>query len=417
MGTAVDTLQETISALAAVDLDTLTDFELDDLTIRLQHEAHRLAAVSAKVAARWETRGVWTGDGSRSSAARLARDAGISLGTARRELRRGRALGDMPSTAAALAAGRVSMDHLDLLARANTTSRRDAFVHDEAMLVEHCTTLRYAQLATLVAYWQQRVDPTDSDNTAQRQADAAQLHASTMLDGVVRLDGQLDAVGGTMFLTELNRLERDLYLADERAGVTRTAAQRRAAALIEMATRSAAMPKGSRKPKPLLTIIIGERRFSEFCQLATGTVLTPGHVLPHLGTIEVETILFDGLSALGVSNRRTFTGKLRRAIELRDHHCQHPSGCDVPAPDCDVDHIIPRRQGGPTSQFNGRLQCRPHNRDASKHDHNAQPHPHRDVTEHDITRARRHWRRQREDDHWDIWRLQHLTDTPDEPDD
>lgn len=50
---------------------------------------------------------------------------------------------------------------------------------------------------------------------------------------------------------------------------------------------------------------------------------------------------------------RRFTGALRRAVEVRDRHCQHPSGCDVPVTDCDVDHRQPSSQGGITSQDNG----------------------------------------------------------------
>ena len=39
--------------------------------------------------------------------------------------------------------------------------------------------------------------------------------------------------------------------------------------------------------------------------------------------------------------RRFFRGALRRAIEVRDRRCTHPSGCDVPAERCDIDHIVP----------------------------------------------------------------------------
>jgi hypothetical protein len=48
-----------------------------------------------------------------------------------------------------------------------------------------------------------------------------------------------------------------------------------------------------------------------------------------------------------------------RAVELkgvRDRYCTDP-GCHVPADDCDVDHVIPYADGGPTTQENGRLRC------------------------------------------------------------
>ena len=208
----------------------------------------------------------------------------------------------------------------------------------------------------------------------------------------MRLDGRLDPVGGAIFLTELNRLEHEQYLADEAAGVVRTPAQRRAAALVEMAARSASTPADAQRPRPLITVLIGERRFDDLCELANGTVLTPDQVMPYLGASDLETVLFgDDLTVLGVSSRRTFVGRIRRAIAVRDRHCQHPSGCDVRAPDCDVDHIVPDVHGGITSQFNGRLECRPHNRDSAKHDHHTRPRPERDVNSLHLYRARLRW--------------------------
>ena len=76
---------------------------------------------------------------------------------------------------------------------------------------------------------------------------------------------------------------------------------------------------------------------------------------------------------IDVSQRRRFTGAVRRAIQVRDRHCQHPSGCDIPAPGCDIDHIQPRSQRGPTNQDNGRLPCPTHNRHPDKRNPTEQP--------------------------------------------
>ncbi|HEY1988894.1 MAG TPA: HNH endonuclease signature motif containing protein, partial [Acidimicrobiales bacterium] len=58
---------------------------------------------------------------------------------------------------------------------------------------------------------------------------------------------------------------------------------------------------------------------------------------------------------------RLFTGATRRGIQLRDRECTHPY-CDRLAVDCEVDHIQPYGQNGPTIQQNGRLLCGFHNR-------------------------------------------------------
>ena len=90
--------------------------------------------------------------------------------------------------------------------------------------------------------------------------------------------------------------------------------------------------------------------------------------MPLLSEAEFERIVYDPPNRrIEVSHRRRFTGALRRVIEVRDRHCQHPAGCDVPAADCDVDHIIPHALGGPTCLCNGRLLCATHNRITTNH--------------------------------------------------
>ncbi|MGI9018421.1 MAG: DUF222 domain-containing protein, partial [Euzebya sp.] len=52
------------------------------------------------------------------------------------------------------------------------------------------------------------------------------------------------------------------------------------------------------------------------------------------------------------------TPALRRAVTARDQGCRAP-GCSAPAAHCDVHHVIPREQGGPTDITNTALICRP----------------------------------------------------------
>jgi hypothetical protein len=160
-----------------------------------------------------------------------------------------------------------------------------------------------------------------------------------------------------------------------------------------MARRSRTARDGGLKPRPLLVIHLGDDTFRHVCELADGTVIAPGQIVPYLADTDLETILFDGpTTVISVSHRRGFTGAVRKAIAARDRHCQHPSGCDQPADVCDVDHIIPHSAGGETSQFNGRLQCPTHNRNPDRHDHHATPHPDRAVTRLDELRALIRWR-------------------------
>lgn len=390
-------LEEAIDSLSTVDVDALTDGELHDAVVELQRQRARLGAFAATLIRRWDQRQVWAVDGSRSAAQRLARDTCTSSSTARLELRRARQLSAMPGTAEATLTGALSLDHVDLLGRASRAPRSALFARDEAILVAECRRLRFGAAVRAVTYWSHRADAALGHEDAP-PSEAAALHASSTLDGSVVVNGVLDPIGGTVVVDELARLERELYLADQRDGIVRTTSQRNAAALVAMAERSAVAPADGKRPRPLFTVLLGDASFTHLCELANGTVVTPAQLAPWMTTADLETILFDGPSVVvSVSHKRTFAGALRRAIEVRDRRCQHRAGCDVPADRCDVDHIVPWNQRGPTSQFNGRLECPAHNRHQDKHDAGAQPRPARPITRLDEVRARLRWRYSRDD--------------------
>jgi hypothetical protein len=224
------------------------------------------------------------------------------------------------------------------------------------------------------------------------------VHLSGTFRGNYRLDGQLDAVGGTEVATELRRIEKELFEVDwaqakavhgDNATVdhlARTPGQRRADALREMARRSAAKLPDAKEPRPLFVVHLGEDSLRRLCELASGTVITPGQLVPLITQADIERIVYAGttrrITEIG-ARTRFFDGPLRRAIQLRDRRCQHP-GCDVPAEDCDIDHHIPYSKGGLTSQGNGKAECGTHNRhksdtlpdDYNPYDHDYNPYDH-----------------------------------------
>jgi hypothetical protein len=398
MSEGIDELELAIDSLLAVDPSELTDSELHELVIRLQHQRHRLAAAAGAVISSWDQRMVWADNGAGSAAVRLANDTAASPSSAGVEVKRARRLRTMPLVAAALASGDISPDHADLLARADQPWRHADFADHEATLVEQCKALRFRDARKMVDYWCLRADASAAEDHAERQRNAAHLNVSSTLDGTVVVNGTLDPIGGAIVNDEIDRIERELYLADKRDGVTRTASQRRGAALVEMATRSAIAPADGQRPRPRFTVLVGDETMSHLCELANGTVVTPGSIFEYAGDADLETVLFDGPSTvISVSHRRTFTGQLRRAVQVRDRHCQHESGCDVPADQCDIDHIVPHAADGPTSQFNGKAECHPHNRNPDRHDHGGIPRPARPIDRLDEIRCRLRWQMLRED--------------------
>lgn len=387
----VELLRSAIDLLAQVDPTDLATAELAEQCVELQRQRHRLGGIAARLLNRWQASGVWALDGSRSAAAHLARETHGGVASCRADLRRAAAAHDLPAVVDAVVAGDLSLDHLDLFAAKRTPARSQAMDRDQSDLVASCRTLAFSEARTLLDYWAAAHDDAQPSPDAPKPQDSSRLFLSETFGGTWVLNGSFDALSGGIVANELVRLDRQLAQQDAAKGVVRTPSQRRAAALVLMAQRSAQVPEGTQPARPLFTVLVGSDTLKRLCELAEGTVLTPGQLVPWLSNADLETVLFDGPhTVISVSHRRRFTGAIRRAIEVRDRRCTHPSGCDVPAPRCDVDHIVPYAEHGPTSQFNGRLQCATHNRNQARHA-NSPREPvaaFRQVTELDHIRAR-----------------------------
>lgn len=363
---ALEALTDAVDLLAGLDPENLSSAAWHQLAIGLESQRHRLGAVAADALDHWDRSGIWATDGSRNPAVRLARETRCAVRSARAEMRRARRLRKLPATKAAVLAGEISLDHLDLLGSALTSKRLNLHPTAEVDLLSQCQALSFVDAVKTVKYWVHLVD-AEAD-TPTPPAYESFLHVSSTFQQNVVISGELNPVHGSIVMRELNRLENRIRLDDEAAGTQRTPAERRALAMVEMAGRSGSTASGSKPLRPLFTVLLGEDSFTHLCELAEGVVLPPAHLQEWISAADLETVLFDGPSrVIAVSSKRRFTGALRRAIEVRDRRCTHPSGCDVPADRCDVDHVIPYSEHGSTDQFNGRLQCSTHNRIPVRH--------------------------------------------------
>jgi hypothetical protein len=159
-----ETLHEVLDGLFTCDPGGLTDAQVHDTVISLQRAEARLTGLSMRWLQVWDARGLWQDDGSRSPAARLAREANLAPIHASIAIRRARQLANMPATSAALQAGEITAGHVDLLAKANAHEWPNAsFEYSENMLVEFCRTLRFNQARKAVDYWIARADPNGDE--------------------------------------------------------------------------------------------------------------------------------------------------------------------------------------------------------------------------------------------------------------
>jgi hypothetical protein len=360
VGPRVAALAAAIDGLLDLSDEPLTGDELHELVLGVERQRDRLTVAAFDQLARWDDSKVWRSDGSLLASARLALELHRAPYRCGRDLGTARSLRHLPRARAAVLAGRLSLDDVEVLARAR---RDDPAVFDahEETLVDTIIPLTHGDAASAVDYWRQHVLPDLAEHAADRRRARTHLFASTTLDGTVEVSGRLDPVAGAIVTGELDRLIADIKARDARDGVTRTASQRRAAALVEMATRSASATPATRA-RPLFTVLIGDDTARRLCELSTGTVITPGDAHHYADLALVESVLFDGPKRLiATTKRRTFTGAIRRGIQVRDRHCTHP-GCTIPAEHCDIDHIVPYTQRPITDQAGGRLRCAGHNR-------------------------------------------------------
>jgi hypothetical protein len=370
---ATHELVAAIDGLCAADPVQLADAKTVRLLLR---QLERFNAAATRAAAAFEAGREWEAEGARSAAAWLAARCHLPVPTARRRVQLGRALRPMPAVEAAWLAGDICEAHVALFVAARTPATRACFERDEEMLVEQACRLRYHHFARCLAYWRQLADPDGTESDAEAQRRARRLHLSETFDGSWAMDGLLDPISGAVVAKMLGRIEEELFAADwaeakarvgERccvADLARTPSQRRADALVEMARRAGAVPAGSRLPEPLFTVVVGYETFAgRTCELAGGTVVAPGALVRWLGEAWVERVVFDGpdrIRNVGV-RRRIFTGATRRAVEVRDREC-FSEFCDVPAEECEIDHVQPWSAGGLTTEDNGRAACGFHNR-------------------------------------------------------
>jgi hypothetical protein len=371
----VKDLAGNIDALARADVAVLVDTEAGDCLVELMAAQTRLDAAIAKLSSRVERSGVWRGDGSRSASAWLERRTGRHRGECRAAMRRGKHLAALSEVAAAFENGRIGAWHVDQIARLHRRYPTHV-THDQARFVAWARELDHDGFAQVLAYWRQAVDPDGVEHDATDGYSRRRLDLSDGIDGVGLVDLRFEPIGWATFVEALRRIEHELWEHDwadarHRLGdaasstdLARTDSQRRYDALIEMATRSTTAPAGGKRPRPLVTVHVDHDTLAgRICQLSTGTVLTPGQVLPVLCDCDIERAVY------GAGNRiidlgrtqRFFVGGTRRAVEIMKPTCAHPN-CRIPSEHCQIDHNTPWDDGGRTDPDNGQPLCPHHQR-------------------------------------------------------
>ena len=161
--------------------------------------------------------------------------------------------------------GAIGADQAQAIASARRHRTEASMARDEEMLVAQAKEMGFEDFSRVLDYWKQLADPDGAEASDEERKASRDVFLESSLGGMWLGQMTLDPISGSIVADELNRLEHDLFEADcaeakERLGRTaridelaRTSGQRRADALVEMATRSRTAPADGIRPAPLFS--------------------------------------------------------------------------------------------------------------------------------------------------------------------
>jgi hypothetical protein len=312
--------------------------------------------------------------------------------------------GPLTKTAAALIQGEVSPAHATVLAHGTHDLPTHIAVEAEPVLVEAARRLDPPRLRRAIGHLRLVADPEGAEADRERRHAGRWLRLAPTFEGMVALDGLLEAEAGQTLLAALEPLARPTNADDARTG-----GQRTADALTELARRQL---EGGRLPqsggvRPQLTVTVeldsllghpgtlggdlgglgpldpeGCRRLA--CDGAVTRVLVTHHPAAHRShrdtslpaqaheglTARLRTVAARLPLALGGAptqplevgrTTRVVQPAQRAALAVRDGGCVVPD-CDRPLAWCEAHHLRHWADGGPTDLANLALLCRAHHR-------------------------------------------------------
>jgi Domain of unknown function (DUF222)/HNH endonuclease len=373
--------------LADIAWDTAGDDELLAAAQDIETWSRRLYGITLAVTAELDSRGVAAARGATSTAVLLRQLLRISAGQARRRVTDARAVrpmvaltGEMlapvlPVAATAVEFGTISDHHLQVIRQ--TVEQLPPAVDDEARahvettLVDHATRFDPAQLVKLASRVRAHLDP-DGAVVDERQAVARrELSFAPGLDGTVVVRGRLDTEAAAIVQTALAPLAAPLPADPHGHKDHRSAARRRADALVQAARLlldAGALPtQGGERPHLTVTIALTDLHAAGGAgtgdlDVGAGTITASAARRIACDAHTIPVVLGTRSEPLDVGRAAyTVPQPMRRALVTRDRGCTFP-GCDRPPGWCEAHHITHWADGGQTTLTNLALLCDAHHR-------------------------------------------------------
>src|SRR5438093_10201444 len=310
--------------LQALPEDTDLGLYLSCLRAAIDKMELQFAAVAADFAGAEQ----WDDEGANSAADWLRFHCHMTSGAAWNALQVGKQLSKLPQSLEALRTGEIGYAHLATLA--NTADKLKGFQESELLPLarEHSP----GKFHYKVMHYRHARDSKAYNREQEQLVEESYLRLSTAEDGCLLINGVLDPARGGEVRGVLEPLARPSGAHDDR-----TRDQRMADAFYEQLT--AGGPANVQVTATVETLHAmagaagGEMEFSLPLPSATVQRLACDS--------SVMRVLFaaDSLPVDVGRSRRLVDGGLRKALAVRDKHCQWP-GCERPASWCDDQHVV-----------------------------------------------------------------------------
>jgi Domain of unknown function (DUF222) len=353
-----------IEALASESIGQLSDRELGDELVELRRGIDQLEAEFTRRLQTFDERQAYRADGSASAVSWLRSRCGLSGGGAAQRVEIARELDAVPGASELFRQGDIGFHNAAVLSRTVTEVGREAATAAAPTLVDAAVRLDPAQCRTVGKQLRHMVDPEGELAQALRDHRRRRFSISEAFDGMYVCEGLFDVEGGAVLRSALEALSMP------RKDDDRSPAQRRADALVELATRQlqgGTLPSShGQRPHLLLTVSeasLQGRSGEPAGELQHGGMLATAMARRIACDASVSQMVTDGSgNAVAVGNaKRSVPPSMRRALITRDRGCRFP-GCDRPSSWCDAHHVIHWIDHGETELYNLVLLCRAHHR-------------------------------------------------------
>jgi hypothetical protein len=346
--------------------DHLPEHDLPDLVEGLVAAGARVHAAELDAVAAFDSWGLAAASPHRTTSRWLEHRTRMSASQASAVAASARAVRDhLPATRDALAEAAISRQHVAAIVHVVKAVGAEHAVQAEPVLLQLARRSEPSVVRRATSHLHAVLDPDGAQAVldrvyAKRGVTLSVVGNRAYLDGVIDVEAAETLLAALMPLMAPSPLD------------TRSAPQRRADALVDLARRAldaGDLPVlGGRRPH--LSVVVDERAF---CDGGAGATLpwtgavVPTSTLQRLscdGRISpvVARALQAGWQPLAVGrSSRTVTPAQLTALQVRDGGCVHP-GCTRTAAFCDAHHVQHWSQGGATDLSNLVLLCRHHHR-------------------------------------------------------